>query len=124
MSPEPKSINEKVTKVEAKPQHMCRLACPICERANGFWLVNFKALFDSKGSVSRRKRCKRCKVRLVYRATYNEETKKVAVLCHMDEKAKKDVAKLFHVDLEDVDAAIASVKEEKDEQEQFLEGVS
>lgn len=122
MSQEQKLTNS-VTSVETRPSHMCRLACPLCERPNGFWHVNFKALFDAKGSVSKRKKCRRCKVSLLYRAAYNDESKKVAVLCHMDAKAQKQVAKLFNVDLEDVVEAIQSVKEEKDEKDAFLPDV-
>jgi hypothetical protein len=87
----------------------------MCERANGFWRVNFQALHKSQGSVSRRKRCKRCKVRLLYQAAFNPETGKVAVLCLMDDKAKVDVARLFQVDMDDVDEALAAAKEDQDE---------
>ena len=100
-----------VLQVNTTPTNFARLSCPICEKLNGYWHINFKLLFEAKGTVAKRKRCRRCKVRLVYRASFNEESKKIVVLCHMDDKAKRDVAKHFNIDVDEVEEAIKSVNE-------------
>ena len=100
-----------VVQVETKATNNVRLRCPLCEGLNGFWRVNFKHLQEAKGTVSRRKRCKRCQVRLLYRAAFSSESDKVVVLCHMDRKAKVDVARKFEISVEEVEEVIKSVNE-------------